>query len=112
MEKIDFRTGIYLLSIGFAVAIAMLHWLLYLFYPRQRANLFFSIFAIAVAGRELSADVLRPTATSGNMATLIAVAKELSIAVAVFAFVLFLYSAFAPKIGLQFPMALGSWALL
>ena len=45
-------------DVGFALAFGLLHLLLYLFYPRQRANLFFSLFVINVAVRIFTADVL------------------------------------------------------
>jgi hypothetical protein len=41
--------GLYLLNIGLLFAIGLLHLLLFWFYPRQRANLFFGVFACCSA---------------------------------------------------------------
>lgn len=41
--------GLYLLNFGLLLAIGLLHLLLFWFYPRQRANLFFGLFACASA---------------------------------------------------------------
>src|ERR1700742_3698631 len=112
MERIAIVTGIYIFSAGFAAAIAILHFLLYLFYPRQRANLFFSIFAAGVVMRQFTSDVLNLDDFSRNIATLILTAKEFSIAIVVFAFVLFLYSAFARRISALYWIALTGWVLL
>src|SRR5215510_5270172 len=41
--------GLYLLNFGLLLAIGLLHLLLFWFYPRQRANLFFGLFACSSA---------------------------------------------------------------
>lgn len=104
--------NIYILSIGFVLALALLHLLLYLFYPRERANLFFSIFAFCLAARQLSSDVLRASDYGANTAALINLAKSFSLALAVFAFVLFLYAAFSRPIAKQFWIVLALWILI
>jgi serine phosphatase RsbU (regulator of sigma subunit) len=45
--------GLYLLNIGLLLAIGLLHLLLFWFYPRQRANLFFGLFACASAAANI-----------------------------------------------------------
>lgn len=105
----NINTGIYLLSVGFASAIALLHLLLFLFYPRQRANLFFSIFACGVAIRAFSSDVLSASDYGGNTATIIALVKTASLALAAFAFVLFLYAAFSLPVARQFRIIFSVW---
>lgn len=45
--------GLYLLNFGLLLAIGLLHLLLFWFYPRQRANLFFGLFAIASAASNI-----------------------------------------------------------
>jgi serine phosphatase RsbU (regulator of sigma subunit) len=104
--------NIYILSIGFALALALLHLLLYLFYPRERANLFFSIFAFGLAARQLSSDVLKASNYEASTAVVINLAKSYSLGIAVFAFVLFLYAAFARPIARQFWVVLALWILI
>ncbi len=45
--------GLYLLNFGLLLAIGLLHLLLFWFYPRQRANLFFGLFACASAASNI-----------------------------------------------------------
>jgi serine phosphatase RsbU (regulator of sigma subunit) len=45
--------GLYLLNFGLLLAIGLLHLLLYWFYPRQRANLFFGLFACSSAASNI-----------------------------------------------------------
>jgi hypothetical protein len=45
--------GFYLLNFGLLLAIGLLHLLLFWFYPRQRANLFFGMFACASAASNI-----------------------------------------------------------
>lgn len=108
----NIESGIYILSIGFASAIALLHFLLYLFYPRERANLFFSVFAFAVAVRMFSSDVLHAADYSAGNTAASNVAKSYSLGLAVFAFLLFLYAAFSLPVARQFWMVLAAWSLL
>lgn len=103
--------GINIFSTGLVSAIALLHLLLFLFYPRERANLFFSLFAFGVALRILSSDVLPDEQATVN-AALLGQVKTYSLALAVFSFVLFLYSAFVGRIAKQFWVVLVLWALL
>ncbi len=105
----NIEASIYILSIGFASAIALLHLFLYLFYPRQRANLFFSILALAIAIREFSSDILQGVDYGVGIATIIDLAKTYSLALAAFAFILFLYAAFSHHIPKQFWIVLAIW---
>jgi serine phosphatase RsbU (regulator of sigma subunit) len=104
--------SIYILSIGFATAVALIHLLLYLFYPRERANLFFSLFAFGVAVRFFSSDVLRASDYGGNTALIISLIKDYSVAVASFSYILFLYAAFSRPVAVQFWVVLAAWMLL
>lgn len=45
--------GLYLLNFGLLLAIGLIHLLLFWFYPRQRANLFFGLFACASAASNI-----------------------------------------------------------
>ncbi|MBV9958893.1 MAG: serine/threonine-protein phosphatase [Acidobacteria bacterium] len=106
------NANIYILSIGFVLALALLHLLLYLFYPRQRANLFFSLFAFSIAVRQLTSDVLQASDYGAQAATIINLAKLYSLGFAVFAFVLFLYAAFSLPVARQFWVVLALWLLI
>jgi hypothetical protein len=48
------QTRVTMIFMGILCALALLHFLLFLFYRRGRANLFYSIFALAFAGQILS----------------------------------------------------------
>jgi len=48
------QTRVTMMFVGILCALALLHFLLFLFYRRGRANLFYSIFALAFAGQILS----------------------------------------------------------
>src|ERR1700754_4801524 len=104
--------NIYILSIGFVLALALLHLLLYLFYPRQRANLFFSLFAFSIAVRQLTSDVLQASDYGAQAATVINLVKLYSLGLAGFAFVLFLYAAFSLPVARQFRIVLALWLLI
>src|SRR5262249_51947886 len=103
---------IYILTIGFAIAIALLHLFLYLFYPRERANLYFSLFSFGVAARQFSSDVLNAADYSGKTLLAISLARGYSLALAAFAFVLFLYAAFSRPIPKRFWIVLTVWIVL
>ncbi|MGB9181245.1 MAG: SpoIIE family protein phosphatase [Pyrinomonadaceae bacterium] len=105
------EASIYLWSIGFASAMALLHLFLYLFYPRQRANLFFSLLAFAIAVRSFTSDILH-TSDYGLSAPLIrGLMFNYSVALAAFSFALFLYAAFALPIPKHFWIVLAAWAM-
>ncbi len=107
----NLEASIYILSIGFAIAIALLHLFLYLFYPRERANLYFSILIFAIAVRTFSSDVVHATDYSAGFAAIINLTKTYSLPLAAFAFALFLYAAFSLPIAKQFWIALALWSL-
>lgn len=105
----DIKIGIYIWSIGFATATGLLHLLLYLFYPRLKANLFFGVFAFGVALRNLTADILEGTTFAAVNPYFVGTAGEISLAATVFFFVLFLYEAFSKSIGKLFWSVILIW---
>jgi serine phosphatase RsbU (regulator of sigma subunit) len=98
-------------DVGLTVAFGLLHLLLYLFYPRQRANLFFSLFAISAAVRVVTADVLDASRLSAQTAFVTSYIALWSIGAAVFSFVAFLYAAFEERIPVHFWIVLAVWIL-
>lgn len=107
----EIEANIYTLSIGFALAIALLHLFLYLFYPSRRANLFFSLLAFAIAVRFLSSDILHAADYGPQMPMILNLAWTYSLALAAFSYVLFLYAAFARPIPKPFWIILALWTL-
>ncbi len=103
--------GINIFDAGIASAFGLLHLLLFLFYPRKRANLFFSLFAISVAVRALSTDVFDPAHFSGAMAATLGFASIVSVAFAVFSFIQYLYTAFGERTPVYFWIAAIAWML-
>lgn len=100
-----------ILDIGVAAAFGVLHLLLYLFYPAKRANLYFSLFAVGMVVRIASHDVFEPSGVSAPAASIMAFLANASPALAVFAFVKFLYAAFEEKTPTFFSIAAAAWAV-
>ncbi|HEX8141292.1 MAG TPA: SpoIIE family protein phosphatase [Pyrinomonadaceae bacterium] len=98
-------------DVGLTVAFGVLHLLLYLFYPRQRANLFFSLFAMSAAVRVVTADVLDISRFPDQTALILNYIALWSIGAAVFSFVAFLYAAFKERIPIHFWIVLSIWTL-
>lgn len=100
-----------LFDVGLTVAFGLLHFLLYLFYPRGRANLFFSLFALSAAVRVFTADVLDVSRLYGQTAFVAGYIESAIIGAAVFSFVAFLYSAFEERTPVYFWIVLIIWTL-
>lgn len=103
--------GIALFDVGLTAAFGLLHLLLYIFYPRLRANLFFGLFALCAAARVMTADVLdvsRLPVGTAFAANYFALAV---IGAGTFFFVAFLYSAFAERAPVYFWIVLIAWTL-
>lgn len=97
---------------GVTIAIGLLHLLLFFFYPRQRANLFFSLFTFGFASN-VFLSTLNATANYGVRAdAIIDTIQMLVIGVIVFSFVAFLYAAFSDKFPKHFWIVLAVWTLL
>lgn len=100
-----------LLDVGLTVAFGLLHLLLYLFYPRGRANLFYSLFAFSVAVRVVTADVLDASRLPSQAAFVVGYIDLVIIGAATFSFVAFLYSAFEERAPVYFWIVLKIWTL-
>ncbi len=111
MNELPFKEAIEItiFGVGLTVAFGLLHLLLYLFYPRQRANLFFSLFVISVAVRILTADVLDVSRLPEQTDFALSYLSLWSFAVAVFSFVAFLYAAFEERTPIHFWIVLAVW---
>jgi serine phosphatase RsbU (regulator of sigma subunit) len=98
--------------IGVTVAIGLLHLLLFFFYPRQRANLFFTLFTFGFA-LNVFFSTLNATANYGVRAdAIIDNFQMLVIGVIVFSFVSFLYAALLDKFPKHFWIVFAAWTLL
>jgi serine phosphatase RsbU (regulator of sigma subunit) len=102
-------TGIILFDIGLVLAFGVLHLLLYLFYPRQRANLFFSFFAFSAVLRLTTADLLDLDRAPSAEAYFISYLGVASIGLAVFSFVAFLSKAFEERFPVHFYLTVAVW---
>jgi serine phosphatase RsbU (regulator of sigma subunit) len=103
-ELVNRRTagGLYLLNFGLLLAIGLLHLLLFLFYPRQRANLFFALFACASAASNI---IYYRWSLSHQSATGILLQNGANNALSFLALgmlMLFMYTAFAERIPIWF----------
>lgn len=98
-------------DVGVAGAFGMLHFLLFLFYPREKTNLFFSIFAVGLALRALSADVFETNGLSSAAVVALNITAELSLVLAVFAFGKFLYAAFEEKTPFHYWLTAVLWVI-
>jgi serine phosphatase RsbU (regulator of sigma subunit) len=90
--------GLYLLNIGLLLAIGLLHLLLFWFYPRQRANLFFGLFACSSAAGNI---IYNRWSLSHQSATGIIFQLGVNIALSYLglgALLAFMYTAFAVRI--------------
>jgi serine phosphatase RsbU (regulator of sigma subunit) len=103
--------GIALFDVGLTAAFGLLHLLLYLFYPRGRANLFFSLFALSAAVRVMTAGVLDVSRLPDGAAFAADYIALAIIGAATFFFVAFLYSAFAGRVPVYFWIVLIVWTL-
>ncbi|MEO6333566.1 MAG: SpoIIE family protein phosphatase [Pyrinomonadaceae bacterium] len=101
-----------LFDIGLAAAFGLLHLLLYAFFPRKRANLFFSLFAFAAGVRILTADLIDLSRLPYTTAMVVSYVAIWSIGFAVPSFVAYLYSAFGERFPIHFWIVLLLWTVL
>lgn len=99
------------LFIGILSALALLHFLLFIFYRAERANLFYSIYALAWASNLLCGNYLA-FGHQGLMANIVLsiLASALS-AVSFIALLAFLHVAFGRRFGIMFWTIAGIWTL-
>lgn len=105
LETIDRagRTGLFL-------AIGLVHLLLFAFYPRERTNLLFSLFAISLAG-VVFLSFLTGQPFSAATALLLRTAFAAALGVASCALLAFLYAAFAVRTAKLFWVAAAGWGV-
>ncbi len=107
-DPVEFK----LFDIGLATAFGLLHLLLYAFFPRKRANLFFSLFAFGAATRIFTADLVDLSRLPYSQAIIVSYVAIWSIGFAVPAFVAYLYSAFEEKFPIHFWIVVFLWAAM
>ncbi len=102
---------------GILATLALIHFLLYVFYRRERANLFYTLFALSLAAAVMitnegfNRDNLNG-ANSAFAASLFFVAFIATFAVVFMSLLAFLYVAFAEKFGKPFYLLLALWVVL
>jgi serine phosphatase RsbU (regulator of sigma subunit) len=101
-----------LLDLGVCAAIALLHLFIFLYYPRQRANLFFSLALFSVAANIVVGLLISYGNYDVRASAFLYLSTLLTSAVAVFMFLPFLYTAFNNRIPTYFWIALCLWSLL
>ncbi|MEA2175840.1 MAG: hypothetical protein QOD00_3432 [Blastocatellia bacterium] len=101
-----------ILDLGVCAAIGLLHLLIFLYYPRQRANLFFSLMLFAVTANIVASLLITHGNHDVRVAAFLSLSTLLASAVAVFTFLPFLYTAFNSRIPQYFWIALCAWSLL
>ena len=103
------RIGVFF--IGILIALAFLHFLLYIFYRAARANLFYSLFALVFAFNMICGN-LRTFGHLGVMSNVILRVISLSLLAAMFIFLLaFLRTAFEATLGRIFWIISGIWLI-
>jgi serine phosphatase RsbU (regulator of sigma subunit) len=100
------------LDLGVCAAIGLLHLLIFLYYPRQRANLFFSLTLFSVAANILVSLLISYGNYDVRAIAFLYLSTLLTSAGAVFTFLPFLYTAFKSRIPKYFWAALCLWSLL
>jgi serine phosphatase RsbU (regulator of sigma subunit) len=106
------ETGQNILDLGVCAAIGLLHLLIFLYYPRQRANLFFSLTLLSIAANIVATLLILYGAYDVRITAFLYFSTLLASAVAVFTFLPFLYAAFNSRIPKYFWVALCAWSLL
>ena len=104
------------LFVGVLVTLALLHFLLYAFYRRERANLFYSLFVLSLGVNILLTNFFSGDppagARSAFAATLGFIASVALYGIAFTSLLAFLYVAFAEKFTKRFYALLGLWLVL
>ncbi len=106
----------HLLLVGVLITLALLHFLLYAFYRRERANLFYSLFVLSLAATLLLTNAASGDTPGGALtalgATLCFIFFVASYALAFASLLAFLYVAFAEKYTKRFYGLLALWLVL
>ena len=99
------------LFVGVLLALALLHFLLYLFYRVERANLFYSIYAAALAFFLVGNNLVFFGHLPILVAVITTVISTLMFAVVFVALLAFIHIAFARSLGKLFWILTGCWAI-
>ena len=94
---------------GVLLALALLHLLLYLFYPVERANLFYSIYAAAFAFLILCGNFLASGHQSYLASTILGIISSTMLALSFIALLAFLHVAFGRPLGKIFWILTAFW---
>jgi serine phosphatase RsbU (regulator of sigma subunit) len=105
------NVGQEMLDLGVCAAIGLLHLLIFLYYPRQRANLFFSLTLFSVAANIIVGLLISYGNYDVRAMAFLYLSTLLTSAGAVFTFLPFLYTAFKSRIPKYFWVALCVWSL-
>ena len=97
------------LFVGVLLALALLHFLLYLFYRIERANLFYSIYAVAFAFLILCGNFLASGHQSFLASTILGIISSTSLALSFVALLAFLHVAFGRPFGKIFWILAALW---
>jgi serine phosphatase RsbU (regulator of sigma subunit) len=97
--------------VGVLLALALLHFLLYLFYPVERGNLFYSIYAVAFAFLILCGNFLATGHQSFLASTIMGIISAATLAVSFVALLAFLHVAFGRPFGKIFWILTALWAI-
>ncbi len=90
------------LFIGILYSFALLHFLLFVFYRRERANLFYSLFACSLANATLSNNVFNGGNQTALVSAMFFIVFAFSYGASFVALQAFLYEAFAPRFSFFF----------
>ena len=85
------------LFIGILYSFALLHFLLFIFYRQQRANLFYSLFAFCLANATLANNIVNANRLTAIVSAISFIVFAFSYGAAFAALQAFLYEAFAPR---------------
>ncbi len=102
----------YKLFTGILYAFALLHFLLFVFYRRERGNLFYSLFAFTLAIATTLTNISNNTAQNALTAAITFILFVAMHAVALLFLLAFLYVAFAPRFSVFFRLLLVLFAAL
>lgn len=98
------------LFIGILFALALLHFLLFVFYRRERTNLFYSLFAFSLAAGALISEVFDEESRNATTQAVLFISNVTTYALALAALLAFAYVAFAAKFSKHFYLLLALWS--
>lgn len=102
----------YKFFIGVSYAFALLHFLLFLFYRQERANLFYSLFVFNLANGSLFFNIVNGGSQTAVVSAVLFILFASSYAAALLALQAFLYEAFTPRFSKLFWLSAACWLAL